>query len=325
MDEDALRAMMPMSFGKPQRKPAPKPAPAPAEPSAPAPAPAQASSSKAGTKRERPPSPPPDDDDDDGLTPAERAANAALPSDVDSDSDLDSDAGAGAGAEPTFGLTSSATLVGHSKTVSALAVDRSGARFATGSWDYSLALWDFGGMKDDLRPFRSWEPFGAYPVHDVSFTAQGERLLAIAGMQPAVFDRDGGALASYRKGDPYIRDMRTTNGHTGALSAGEWSPSAAGEFISASADGTVRVWDAETTQRQKSVLVLKSRRAGGGTRTHVAHARYAPGGTGTGTIKSSSSDSALCRPDWLVTRRRPLLNHARGPYSPGLSPGPAGF
>ena len=48
--------------------------------------------------------------------------------------------------------------------VSALSVDPSGARIATGSHDYDTKLWDFGGMDHRLKPFKSWEANGNYHV-----------------------------------------------------------------------------------------------------------------------------------------------------------------
>ena len=69
----------------------------------------------------------------------------------------------------------------HTKTVSALAVDASGSRFALGSYDYQLSLYDFGGMTSALTPFRLFEPAGSYPLLDLSFSANGAHLLAVSG------------------------------------------------------------------------------------------------------------------------------------------------
>lgn len=52
----------------------------------------------------------------------------------------------------------------HTKVVSALAVDPSGARFVSGSHDYDCKLWDFGGMTSSTKPFKTWEPAGTYYV-----------------------------------------------------------------------------------------------------------------------------------------------------------------
>lgn len=64
----------------------------------------------------------------------------------------------------SFPLTHEITLKDHTKVVSALALDPSGARIASGSHDYDCKLWDFGGMTAALKPFKSWEPAGSYYV-----------------------------------------------------------------------------------------------------------------------------------------------------------------
>ena len=48
-----------------------------------------------------------------------------------------------------------------------MSMDPSGARLVTGSYDYDLKIWDFGGMKSDFKPFRSFE---SRPGHQVSLT-----------------------------------------------------------------------------------------------------------------------------------------------------------
>lgn len=67
-------------------------------------------------------------------------------------------------ASPDFPTTHEITLKDHSKVVSALALDPSGARILTGSHDYDCKLWDFGGMTTALKPFKSWEPAESYYV-----------------------------------------------------------------------------------------------------------------------------------------------------------------
>ena len=52
----------------------------------------------------------------------------------------------------------------HTKAISALALDPSGARVVSGSYDYDCKLWDFGGMDHRCKPFKSWEPAGSYYV-----------------------------------------------------------------------------------------------------------------------------------------------------------------
>lgn len=45
-------------------------------------------------------------------------------------------------------------LAGHERAVTALDIEHSGARVATGSIDNTVRLYDFGGMKADMRSFR---------------------------------------------------------------------------------------------------------------------------------------------------------------------------
>jgi len=65
---------------------------------------------------------------------------------------------------PQFPITHEITLKDHTKVVSALALDPSGARIISGSHDYDCKLWDFGGMDLRCKPFKSWEPAGTYHV-----------------------------------------------------------------------------------------------------------------------------------------------------------------
>ena len=64
--------------------------------------------------------------------------------------------------QPQFPVTHEITLKDHTKVVSALTLDPSGARIVSGSHDYDCKLWDFGGMDMRCKPFKSWEPAGTY-------------------------------------------------------------------------------------------------------------------------------------------------------------------
>jgi len=65
---------------------------------------------------------------------------------------------------PTFPITHEVILKDHTKVISALGLDPSGARLVSGSHDYDCKLWDFGGMDLRCKPFNSWEPAGSYYV-----------------------------------------------------------------------------------------------------------------------------------------------------------------
>ena len=60
----------------------------------------------------------------------------------------------------------------HTKVISALALDPSGARVVSGSHDYDCKLWDFGGMDYRCKPFKSWEPSGSYYVSVFSYSCE---------------------------------------------------------------------------------------------------------------------------------------------------------
>lgn len=67
-------------------------------------------------------------------------------------------------ADPEFPTTHQLLLKDHTKVVSALTLDPSGARILSGSHDYDCKLWDFGGMDGRCKPFKTWEPAETYYV-----------------------------------------------------------------------------------------------------------------------------------------------------------------
>ncbi len=62
---------------------------------------------------------------------------------------------------------------GHRKLVTAIALDPKGARLLTGSEDHQVQMYDFGGMKRDMRSFRSFEPSEGCPINAISFSPTG--------------------------------------------------------------------------------------------------------------------------------------------------------
>ncbi|VDB84497.1 unnamed protein product [Peniophora sp. CBMAI 1063] len=229
------------------------------------------------------------------------------------DPDDDDDMGPQPGDDlPQFPITHELTLKDHNKVVSALALDPSGARVLSGSHDYDCKLWDFGGMDARGKPFKTWEPSGSYYIHDLKYAPDGHRFLVISGTtQPKMYDRDGEELATFIKGDMYIRDMKNTAGHVAELSSCAWHPREPNTFITGSADSTVRIWDTENKRKQKTVIVVKSKERGA--RTKVAAVAYSPDGSliaaacVDGALHLWKTNSNFVRPDSTVEG-----GHARG-------------
>ncbi|KZT36616.1 WD40 repeat-like protein [Sistotremastrum suecicum HHB10207 ss-3] len=190
---------------------------------------------------------------------------------------------------PQFPITHELVLADHTKVVSALAVDPSGARVLSGSHDYDCKLWDFGGMDVRCKPFKSWEPAGSYYVNDLKYSNKGDQFLVISGTSQAkLYDRDGEEKATFIKGDMYIRDMKHTAGHVADLTSCAWHPYEENLFITSSADSTIRIWDVENKRKQKTVIVVKSKERGA--RTKVMSCAYSPDGS---IIAGACLDGAL--------------------------------
>ncbi|CAM9555038.1 unnamed protein product [Ectocarpus sp. 4 AP-2014] len=158
-------------------------------------------------------------------------------------------------------------LSGHHKGVTALALDRAGGRVATGSNDYKVKLFDFGGMDKRHLPFREIEPEEGNVVVSISYSGTGHAfLVCTAGSQPKVYDRDGNQLAHFVKGDPYLKNMTSTKGHVTRVTGGDWHPTKRNEMLTCSVDGTVRIWNltgklAFDNLINQTVIKLRSARA----------------------------------------------------------------
>lgn len=72
-----------------------------------------------------------------------------------------------------FPISHELAMKDHTKVVTALSMEPSGARIVSGSHDYDCKMWDFGGMTMECKPFKSWEPAGSYPVCSPFFHAPG--------------------------------------------------------------------------------------------------------------------------------------------------------
>ncbi|XP_067677525.1 WD repeat-containing protein 70-like [Haliotis asinina] len=146
-----------------------------------------------------------------------------------------------------------------SKTVSALALDPSGARLVTGGFDFDVRFWDFAGMDASLQSFRNLRPCECHQIKSLSYSTTGDKILVVAGSaQAKVIDRDGFEVLECVKGDQYIVDMASTKGHTAMLNSGSWNPKIKEEFLTCSNDGTLRLWDVNQSKRHKGIIKPKS-------------------------------------------------------------------
>lgn len=146
------------------------------------------------------------------------------------------------------------------KAVVSLSADPSGARLVSGSVDYQVNFWDFAGMDTTMRSFRSITPCENHPIKCIQYSNNGELILIVSGMSQAkVLDRDGFEKMECVKGDQYLSDMARTKGHTAALTSGAWHPKVREEFLTASADGTCRLWDFGHPLSHRSIMKVKGK------------------------------------------------------------------
>ncbi|XP_057438470.1 uncharacterized protein LOC130730471 [Lotus japonicus] len=236
-----------------------------------------------------PPPPPPSqqqpDDDGEmfGPPPPPPASNF---NDSDSEQDSDQD---DVGTRFRIPLSNEIVLKGHTKVVSALAVDHSGSRVLSGSYDYTVRMYDFQGMNSRLQSFRQLEPFEGHQVRNLSWSPSADRFLCITGSaQAKIYDRDGLTLGEFMKGDMYIRDLKNTKGHITGLTWGEWHPKAKETILTSSEDGSLRIWDVNDFKSQKQVIKPKLSRPGRvpvNTCTWNHDGKCIAGGIGDGSIQ----------------------------------------
>ncbi|KAJ4774222.1 WD repeat-containing protein 70 [Rhynchospora pubera] len=203
-------------------------------------------------------------------------------SDDDSDEEFDEDSPDDSHKIP---LSNEIVLRGHTKVVSALAVDHTGSRVISGSYDYTVRMYDFQGMNSKLQSFRQLEPFEGHQVRSLSWSPTSDKFLCVTGSAQAnqasntrkeawekmeighrcqssimlylIYDRDGLTLGEFVRGDMYIRDLKNTKGHISGLTGGEWNPKSKETILTSSEDGSLRLWDVNDFTSQKQVVKPK--------------------------------------------------------------------
>ncbi|KAF2292673.1 hypothetical protein GH714_026631 [Hevea brasiliensis] len=163
-------------------------------------------------------------------------------------------------------MSNEIVLKGHSKIVSALAVDHTGSRVLSGSYDYTVRMYDFQGMNSRLQSFRQLEPFEGHQVRNLSWSPTADRFLCVTGSAQA----------------------KNTKGHISGLTGGEWHPKTKETILTSSEDGSLRIWDVNDFKSQKQVIKPKLARPGRIPVTACAwdcEGKCIAGGIGDGSIQ----------------------------------------
>ncbi|XP_058803768.1 gastrulation defective protein 1 homolog [Phymastichus coffea] len=173
--------------------------------------------------------------------------------------------------------THQVSMTHGTKAVTAIAADPSGARLASGSVDYDLSFWDFGGMDASLKSFRTLQPCENHPIKCLQYSMTGDMILVLSGSaQAKVLDRDGFEKCETVKGDQYISDMARTKGHTASLNSGCWHPYTKEEYLTCSQDSTCRIWILYKPKAHKALIKC---RAANGVKTVPTSCAYSREGS----------------------------------------------
>lgn len=219
--------------------------------------------------------------------------------DDDDNDDSEDDENAKESIEKRIPISHEISLDHGNKTVSALALDPSGSRLVTGSYDYEVKFWDFNAMDASRRAFRTLQPFECHQIKSIQYSITGDVILIAAGnAQAKVIDRDGFEVLECVKGDQYIVDMANTKGHVAMLNNACWNPKIKDEFITCSNDGTVRIWNTENPKKNKTVIKTKNKQ---GKKTIPTHCCFSKDGR---IIAAACQDGSIQAWD----TRRPFIH-----------------
>ncbi len=141
-------------------------------------------------------------------------------------------------------------LSGHTNWVVGGALNQDGTRAATSSYDGTVRVWDLNNCDIECKFFEIKQPT---EVHDVTFSPDGKWIaIGTTEAKGFVYDATTGELKLTLGGNENSVLKPSSNGHQGSVlhvqysNDGKW-------IVTASEDGTARVWDA-TTGAQKIIL-----------------------------------------------------------------------
>ncbi len=178
----------------------------------------------------------------------------------------------------------------HGDSVTSLAFSPDSKMLATGSWNYTVRLWDVN-TRQELSRFEGLENkaqvMAFYRVQAVAFSPDG-KTLAIAGDDNTVRLRESASG----------KELLTLAGHLGNVTSVAFSPDGR-VLASGSADSTVRLWERSTG---RELLTLK------GHKGRVFSVAFSP----DGKLLASGTDEDVAASDhtvklWDVTTGRELI------------------
>lgn len=204
-----------------------------------------------------------------------KSATSKSGSDSEDDSDDDDDDD-----EDEYPISHEMVFKTHDRPVTTITADPAGSRMITGSMDCTIKIHDFATMTPTtIRAFKSVDPTASkpatnsetHPVHLAKFNpnSPSQVLVISATPQARILSRDGETQVEFAKGDMYLRDMNMTKGHISEITAGTWHPTNRELCVTAGTDSTLRIWDINVRNKQKEVIVHKSRLAGSAGRTRM--------------------------------------------------------
>ncbi|KIV91418.1 hypothetical protein PV10_05960 [Exophiala mesophila] len=205
-----------------------------------------------------------------------KSATSKSGSDSDDDSDDDEDDDD----EDEYPISHEVVFKTHDRPVTTITADPAGSRMITGSMDCTIKIHDFATMTPTtIRAFKSVDPSATkpatnsetHPVHLAKFNpnSPSQVLVISATPQARILSRDGETQVEFAKGDMYLRDMNMTKGHISEITSGTWHPTNRELCVTAGTDSTLRIWDVNVRNKQKEVIVHKSRLAGSAGRTRM--------------------------------------------------------
>lgn len=177
-------------------------------------------------------------------------------------------------------FTHEAILHGKGGAVTCLDANQDGSILLAGGLDDQLHTYDFKAMTSKLTSTHHFEPQPGFPLVEAKMCphaecgpygkhsgegAKGQIVLASTSARHATLVTHGAAfspgkrIVEFKYGYQFLQEMRNTDGHIGSVVAGWWHPSDANRCMTASIDGTVRLWDVESCMKgQINLLILSS-------------------------------------------------------------------